>query len=119
MRPTSDVPLRYRKIIFTTCQCSLPRSHINRLTTLTDCARSGLVQTIAYIKLPTALAYGTRDMYAFSSADLGANTTDRCAFDALGVSMDLALDMPNLVNTFSIYPFCDKKSFFLGPVLLV
>ncbi|KAK9724640.1 hypothetical protein RND81_05G088700 [Saponaria officinalis] len=100
MRPTSNVPFRYRKILFTACQCSLPGSPINRLTTLTDRTRSGLVQTITYIKLPTVLAYGTRDMYAFSSADLGANATDRCAFDALGVSMDLALDIPVLVNTF-------------------
>ena len=51
-----EVPLRYLRIHFPIVQCSLPRLERNRLITLTAWAISGLVQTVAYIKLPTAEA---------------------------------------------------------------
>jgi hypothetical protein len=46
------VPLKYLRIHFTVSQCSLPGLFIYLLTTPTPCAIYGLVQTIAYIKLP-------------------------------------------------------------------
>nr|GFB29724.1 retrovirus-related Pol polyprotein from transposon TNT 1-94 [Tanacetum cinerariifolium] len=42
-----------------------------RLTTPTACAMSGLVQIIANIKLPTADAYGTRDIFILFFSLLG------------------------------------------------
>ena len=39
-----------------------PGSFMYLLTTPTACAISGLVQTIAHIKLPTTDAYGTLDI---------------------------------------------------------
>ncbi|RDX72048.1 hypothetical protein CR513_48528, partial [Mucuna pruriens] len=44
---------------------------MNLLTTPTACAMSGLVQIMAYIRLPTADAYGTRDISILSSSLLG------------------------------------------------
>ena len=44
---------------------------MNLLTTQTTCEILGLVDTIAYIKFPTAFAYGTRDIYFFYSLVLG------------------------------------------------
>jgi hypothetical protein len=47
------VPLKYLKINFTSSQCYLPRLFIYLLTTPLAYAIFDLVQTIAYIKLPT------------------------------------------------------------------
>ncbi|KAL2339206.1 hypothetical protein Fmac_013652 [Flemingia macrophylla] len=68
---TSEVSLMYLRILFTTFQCSLPGFAINRLTVPTACAISGLVQIIAYIRLPTVDAYGTRDISILSASLLG------------------------------------------------
>ena len=57
-RHTLEVPLKYRSIHVTTTQGSLPR--------LPTYPISDLVQTIAYIKLPTAKAYGTFLISTFS-----------------------------------------------------
>jgi len=57
-----EVPFKYLNIHFTPSQCSFPGLDRNLLTTPTACAISGLVQIIAYIKLPSADAYGTLDM---------------------------------------------------------
>ena len=42
-----------------------------RLTKLIAYDKSGREQTMAYIKEPTTLEYGTRDMYSISSSVLG------------------------------------------------
>ncbi|CAL0308374.1 unnamed protein product [Lupinus luteus] len=47
------VPLRYLNIHFITFQCSLSGLDKNRLTNPTAWAISGLVQIMAYIRLPT------------------------------------------------------------------
>ena len=65
------VPHKYLKTLFTTLQCSFPGFDIYLLKNTTPCAIFGLLQTIAYIKLPTTLAYGTREMSSSSSSVLG------------------------------------------------
>ena len=52
-------PQRYHMIHFTVAECFFPGLVINLLTTLTVCAMSSLVHTMAYITLPTTEAYGT------------------------------------------------------------
>ena len=59
LRHTLEVPFKYQSIYFTAVQCSLPGLLMYRLTVSTANAMSGLVQTIAYIKLPTTEGYGT------------------------------------------------------------
>jgi len=39
------------------------------LTMLTACAISGLVHTVASVKLPTTVAYRTQDMYSHSASN--------------------------------------------------
>lgn len=64
-KPTFVVSLKYWRIHFTACQCSLPRLVMHSLTTLTAREISGWVQTIAYIMLPTTLEWGTWDVLLF------------------------------------------------------
>jgi hypothetical protein len=97
------VPLKYLRIHFTTSQCSLPRLFIYLLTTPTACAISGLVQTIAYIKLPTGDEYGTLDMYSISSCVLGHISLINLKWLAKGVLTGFAFCILNLSNTFSVY----------------
>ena len=52
--------------------------------------RSGREQTIAYIKEPTTLDYGTFDMYLTSSSELGHCKDDNLKCRAVGVLTDLA-----------------------------
>ncbi|BAT96990.1 hypothetical protein VIGAN_09032700 [Vigna angularis var. angularis] len=61
----------YLRTLLTAFQCSSPGFAINLLTAPTACAMSGLVQIMAYIRLPTADAYGTRDISILSASLLG------------------------------------------------
>ena len=58
LRHTPEVPFKYLSIDLTVAQCSHPRLLMYRLTIPTTNAMFGLVQAIAYIKLPIVEAYG-------------------------------------------------------------
>ena len=66
---------------------------MNRLTTLTAYPISGRVQTIAYIKLPTAEAYGIFIISAFSAFVFGLSFPDNLQFvgsvDPTGFTSDM------------------------------
>ena len=68
---TLGVPLRYRNIHLTATQWSMSRLLMNRLLTPTTYLMSGLVQTIAYIKLLTAEAYRILFISVFSAFVFG------------------------------------------------
>jgi len=77
-----------------------------------SCGKSGLVHTIAYIKLPTALVYGTRVMYSHSSTVVGDMVIFNLKWGANGVLTDfVSPTMLNLWSTFCKYPFCVKLTF--------
>ena len=78
------------------------------LTTPTACAISGLVQTIAYIKLPTAEAYGTSAMWSRSSAILGDCSFYNLKWFVNGVVLGLASLTLNLLGIFSMYNSWDR-----------
>ncbi|KAK9086482.1 hypothetical protein Syun_028876 [Stephania yunnanensis] len=79
----------YRRILFTAFQCSLRGFAMYRLTTPTACAMSGRVQIIANIKLPTADAYGFRDISILSSSLLGLILEDNLKLIESGVEIGL------------------------------
>ena len=58
----------YRRIHFTACQYPLSVLCIYLLIIPTACEMSGLIHTIAYIKLPTAFEYGAYNMYSHSAS---------------------------------------------------
>jgi len=60
-----------------------------RLTALTACAMSSLVHIMANIKLPTADAYGTRDISILSASLLGDMLEDNLKLIGNGVEIDL------------------------------
>ena len=109
------MPLRYRSTHFTADQCSFLGLAIYLLTTPTACEISGHVQTIAYIKVPTALAYGIRDIYSFSSFVLGHKLEESLKWEAKGTETGFTLFIPNLKSIFSIYFCYDNHSL---PLLL-
>ena len=88
-----EVPFMYQSIHLTTFQCSLPGLLINRLTTPTTYPISGRVHTIAYIKLPTAEAYGIFIISAFPSFIFGLCLPDNLQFfgsvDPTGFASDM------------------------------
>ena len=75
------------------------------LTTPTACAISGLVQTIAYIKLPTLDAYGTLDIYSISSWVLGHISLISLKQIEKGVLTGFSFYILNIFNTFYMYSF--------------
>jgi len=79
----------YLKILLIVFQCSLPRFAMYRLTALTACAMSGLVNIMANIKLPTADAYGTRDIFILSASLLGDMLEDNLKLIGNGVEIGL------------------------------
>ena len=60
-----------------------------RLTAPTACAMYDLVHIIANIKLPTADAYGTRDISFLSASLLGHILEDNLKLIGSGVEIDL------------------------------
>ncbi|CAN1729048.1 hypothetical protein LINPERHAP1_LOCUS469 [Linum perenne] len=58
---------------------------------------------MAYIREPTALEYGTLDMYAISSSDCGQPSDDSLKCAAKGVLTGFASCMLKRRRTFSIY----------------
>ena len=79
----------YLRILFTAFQCSPLGFAIYLLTAPTACAMSGLVQTMANIKLPTADAYGTRDISILSASLLGLILEDNLKLTGRGVEIGL------------------------------
>ena len=75
-RHTLDVPLRYRCIHLMTTQCSLPGFLMKRSTTPITYAMSGLLDTIAYIRLLIVEAHGTFIILAFSAFVFGLSLPD-------------------------------------------
>uniref|UniRef100_A0A0D3AJG8 Uncharacterized protein n=1 Tax=Brassica oleracea var. oleracea TaxID=109376 RepID=A0A0D3AJG8_BRAOL len=71
-----------------------------RLTTPTACAMSGRVQIIANIKLPTADAYGTRDISILPSSLLILIPEDNLKLIGSGVKIGLQSCMLNLRKIF-------------------
>ena len=103
------VPLMYRRTHYTASQWPLSGSCMYLLIIKTTCDKSGLVHTIAYIKLPTALVYDTRVMYSQFSTVAG----DIVAFNLKWGSNDVLTDfvsplMLNLWSTFFKYSFYVK-----------
>src|ERR1700733_12907034 len=105
------MPCKYLKTRFTATQCSFPGLDINLLNTPTACAMSGLVQTIAYIKLPTTLAYGTRDILSSSSCVLGHCLADNLTPTGTGTFMGLLSCILNLWSIVSTYFLWFNHSF--------
>ncbi|KAL9388103.1 hypothetical protein Peur_018867 [Populus x canadensis] len=79
----------YLKILLIVFQCSLPGFAMYRLTAPTACAMSGLVHIMANIKLPTADAYGTRDISILSASLLGDILEDNLKLTGSGVEIGL------------------------------
>ena len=75
----------YLIILFTAVQCSSLGFAMYRLTVHTACAMSGLVHIIANIKLPTADAYGTRDISFLSASLIGHILEDNLKLTGSGV----------------------------------
>jgi hypothetical protein len=61
-----------------------------RLAKLIAYDKSGREKTMTYIKEPTALKYGTRDMYLISPSVLGHCNADNLKYGAIGVLTDFA-----------------------------
>ena len=105
------VPLKYQRIHFTSCQCSLPGSLINLLTSPTAWEISSLVYTIAYIKLLTTDGYGTLDIWIISSSFLGLCSFNNLKWPAKGAPTDLTSYILNLSKTFFMYSSWDNVIF--------
>ena len=75
---------------------------------------SGLVHTIKYIRLPTALEYRTFSIYFFSCSNLGLIVAESLKCVARGVQTILAFSMPKRRITFPTHSFYERKSFQLG-----
>jgi len=98
------VPPKYLKTCFTAVQCSFPGFDINLLNTPTTCAMFGLLQTIAYISLLIALAYGTQDMSSYSV--LGHCLVDNLTPTGIGTFTGLLsyiLKLCNIVLTYLLW----------------
>ena len=79
----------YLRILLVSFKCSLPGSAINRLTNPTTCAIFGLVQIMAYIRLPTTNAYNIRDIFILSASLVGHTPEDNLQFTGSGVETGL------------------------------
>ena len=79
----------YFKIFFTIFQYSPLGFAMYRLTALTACAMSGLIQIMANIKLPTTDAYGTRDISILSASLLGLILEDNLKLTGIEVEIGL------------------------------
>ncbi|KAJ0939367.1 hypothetical protein HanRHA438_Chr02g0060331 [Helianthus annuus] len=117
--PNLEEPRRYLRIHLTASQCFLPGFDRNRLSTPIAWAISGLIHTIAYIKLPTADAYGTLSMSLISSFEEGQSLSVSLKLGVRGELTDLALSMLNLRSTFSMYCSCDMCNFFEALSLVI
>lgn len=92
------IPLKYLKIYFIALQCSLSRLVIYLLNTLIACAKSSLIDTIAYIKHPTNIRFLWYLCNFF--LNLWALILDNMKWFANGVSTGFASNMLNLSKTF-------------------
>ena len=90
-----EVPFKYRSIYLIAFQCSLVGLLMNWLTTPIAYLISGRVHTIAYIKLPTAEAYGIFIISAFSAFVFGLSLPDKLQFAGSVDPTGLASDMLN------------------------
>ncbi|WZZ40969.1 hypothetical protein YC2023_037228 [Brassica napus] len=75
---------------------------------------SGLVHTIAYMRLPTADAYGVVFISSFSFSLVGLCFELSLKCPPSGVLTDFALCMLNLSNTLSTYRSWDNHKSFFG-----
>ncbi|KAK4566651.1 hypothetical protein RGQ29_002779 [Quercus rubra] len=96
-------------IYLTASQCCFPGLLMNQLTTPTACAMSGLVHTIAYIKLPIAEAYGTLLIWSLSSSVFGDCSLLSLKLLSKGVLTGLASFMLNLLRTFFTYSDFNRR----------
>jgi len=97
------VPRKYLKTRFTVVQCSFPGFDINLLNTPTACAMCSLVKTIAYIRLLTALAYGTWDMSSSTSFVLGHYSENNLTPTGIVTFTSLLSCILNLYSIVSTY----------------
>ncbi|KAK2410501.1 hypothetical protein QL285_045862 [Trifolium repens] len=67
--------LRYPMTLLMACQCSLLGLLVNLHRSPTTYAMSGLVQSVAYLRLPMMLAYSICLPYAFTSVLKEFNTS--------------------------------------------
>ncbi|WZZ23400.1 hypothetical protein YC2023_006801 [Brassica napus] len=75
---------------------------------------SGLVHTIAYMRLPTADAYGVVFISSFSFSLVGLCSEHNLKCPPSGVFTGFALFMLNLSNTLSTYRSWDNHKSFFG-----
>ena len=99
----------FHRIYFIVCQYPLLGLCIYLLTIPTACEISGLVHTIAHIKLPTAFKYGTYNMYSRSAYIKGDNCVESLKWKSNGVLTGFVCSvMPNYCSIFLKYSFWDK-----------
>ena len=110
---------KYLNTLFTSIQCSFPRFEIYMLKTPTALAISSLVQTIAYIKLPTTLEYGTHKIYSSSYHALGHDSTYNFTTTWIGTLTALLSCMLNLYSIVSTYFLWFKPIFLFAQSLLI
>ena len=113
------VPHKYLKILFIVIQCSFLGFYIYLLKNPTAWAMSGLVHTIAYIKLQSELAYGTCDISSSSSHVLGQCSTDNFKPIGIGTLIDLLSYMLNLCSSVSIYFIWFKQIIMFAQYLII
>ena len=101
-RHTLEVPLKYRSIHVTTTQGSLPR--------LPTYPISDLVQTIAYIKLPTTQVYGTLLISAFSIFFFGHCLSNSLLLVGSVELTNFVFSILNIWSTFIVYFYYDKHN---------
>jgi len=90
---------------------TLPGLCMYPLTILIACDKSGLVHAIVYIKLPTALAYITWDIYSCFSTDFGEIVALSLKWGVNGVLANFVSPfILNFCSTFYKYPFCIKRT---------
>ena len=113
LRHTLEVHFKYLSIHLTTAQCSRPGLLIYWLTTPTTKGMSDLVQTIAYIKLPTTEAQNTFLISAFTFPLFGHYLAFSLHFVGNAEPIDFAFDMLNVSKIFVTYFSCDNHNTFL------
>src|ERR1700733_5908255 len=104
----SLVPCKYRKTRWHCCQWTRPGLELNRLRAPTAYAMSGRVPTDRYMRLPTALRYGTEDIYAISSGESGQSSLERVTDLSRGVETGRQLDMLCFSRTSSMCLACER-----------
>ena len=114
------VPQRYLKTLFRNVQWSFPGFDIYLLKNPTAWAMFVLVHTISYIKLPTTLAYGTREISSSSSSlFLGQWSTYKFTPTGIGTLIVLLYCMLNLCSIISTCFLWFKLVILLARSLLI